>query len=288
MIVSQPSNLTSTPANVDGYAAILTHVQPRLASTQRVQLAARLARAMNAHLIGLGAETIEPVAMVDPMAGPAADWIGLLQEQVEAELVEAREAFSRDAAVADAEWRAVQDYPTRAMAKAARAADLLIVSPQSHSSSVRSVDPAELVVQAGRPVLVVPDGAHHFHGKTVVIAWKDTREARRAVADALPFLRRADEVVIQTICSPDADIDAEQSAKDVAAALHRQGVLARTTVIHGRDQDAHELLRSAVELNSADLIVAGGYGHSRAREWVFGGVTRALLNEPPCFVLLSH
>ncbi|WP_176696014.1 universal stress protein [Phenylobacterium immobile] len=288
MITSEPLRSIPARAVTDGYAAILTHVEAGLASSQRVEVAANLARSMGARLIGLGAQTIEPIAMVDPMMGPAADWTSLLQEQVEADLVEAQRAFERDAAGADLEWRAVQDYPVQAMAKTARAADLIIASPKGRGGSVRSVDPAELVVQAGRPVLIAPRSAHHFHGRTVIVAWKDTREARRAVADAMPFLRRADDVIVQVVCGKDEDANAVFVTNDVATALRRHGVAARTAITHGNDQDAADLLRSAAELNSADLIVAGAYGHSRAREWVFGGVTRALLHEPTCYVLLSH
>ncbi|WP_245620086.1 universal stress protein [Phenylobacterium immobile] len=288
MFISEPLKESAGHARVAGFSSILTHAEPGLQSSHRIEIAATLARSLNARLIGVGAETFEPVMMTDPMAGPAGDWISLLQEQVNADLAQAEHAFRRDAAGADLEWRSFQDYPTRAVARASRAADLIVASARAQNGAVRSVDPAELIVEAGRPVLIVPNATRRLHGKTVVIAWKDTREARRAVADAMPFLKQADDVVVQAICPKDGNEAAVLATNDVAAALGRHGVCARGAIIHGREQDVPELLCAAVEANGADLIVAGAYGHSRAKEWMLGGVTRALLHEPPCFVLFSH
>jgi len=104
------------------------------------------------------------------------------------------------------------------MARAARAADLIVVSPRTQGGRARRVDPAEIVMTAGRPVLIVPDGAHLLRAKTIVIAWKDTREARRAVADALPLLRRAEEVIVQAVCREDDHDAAVFATEDVVIA----------------------------------------------------------------------
>lgn len=278
-----------TSVQSGGYASLLVHVEPGVTSAHRVEAAACLARDLGARLIGLGAEALEPFPAPDPIMGYAAgEWVVLMQEQVNNDLAAAETSFRRDAAGAELEWRSVQAYPTQAMAHVARSADLLVVSPPSRAGLTHSVDPAGLVMTAGRPVLIVPPAEHRLHGKAVVVAWKDTRESRRAIADALPLLRRAEDVVIHAICKAADDEDARFEAEDVAAALKRHGVAARAVVSHGNDEQVTAALRREADLIGADLIVAGGFGHSRAREWVLGGVTDDFLNAPDRFILLSH
>lgn len=287
MTMTQERPQASDLASAQTYATLLVHVESSPETSNRVIAAAALARDLGAHLIGLGAETFEAVPDPGGIYG-SGEWMVLLQEQVNNDLQAAEVSFRRDAAGADFEWRSAQDYPNQAMARTARAADLVIASPRSRAATTSSVDPVELVMGAGRPMLLVPDGVRRVEAKAIVVAWKDTREARRAVADALPFLRRADDVVIQAVCNPDDhDVCAFQTA-DVAAALQRHGVPARAAVAHAKSDDVADILRQAAARASADLIVAGAYGHSRAREWAFGGVTYELMHRPPCCILFSH
>jgi len=271
------------------YATLLVHAEASAASSHRVAAAARIARRIDARLIGLGAEAFEPVPTVDPFMGYAAgEWVAMIQEQIGKDLENAEAAFRRDAAGADIEWRSVQDFPARALARAARAADLIVASPKGHLGSMREADPAEVVMTAGRPVLIVPQDAQPLRGNAVVVAWKDTREARRAVADAIPFLAAADDVIVQAVCEGDAVEAAAFQTEDVAASLRRHGVRARAKVSsapHGLV--ARELLNVA-RSHDADLIVAGAYGHNRLQEWAFGGVTDEFIRAPGCFVLMSH
>ncbi|WP_293900241.1 universal stress protein [Phenylobacterium sp.] len=271
------------------YATILVHAEPAQYSAHRVEVAAHLARDLGAHLIGLGAETFDPALMSGPFTSYAAgEWIGFVQEQITKELSDAEVSFRRDAAGADLEWRAVQDYPHHALVLAARAADLVVVSPRGALGPTRSVDPAEAVMTAGRPVLIVPEGRTHLHGMSVVVAWKDTREGRRALTDALPFLQRAQDVIVLSVVAEDARQAAANEIDDVVGNLKRHGVEARPLVsIIDHDGVTAEIERVA-HANGADLIVAGAYGHTRMREWAFGGVTDDFLNRPDCFVLLSH
>jgi nucleotide-binding universal stress UspA family protein len=270
-------------------ATILVHAEPGEASTRRVEVAARLARSLDARLIGLGAETFDP----DPYSGvftgyASAGWVGLVQEQIAKNLAAAETAFRRDAAGADVDWRATQDYPHRVLVNTAHAADLIVVSPRGDRGPLQSADPADVVMTAGRPVLIVPEGRSHLVGMKVVVAWKNTRECRRALTDALPFLQRAEEVVVVAVVKPGMAAAAILETDDVVANLKRHGVDARPLVT----PIDHEAVESEIErvaaLNGADLIVAGAYGHSRLREWVFGGVTDSFLRQPSCFVLLSH
>ena len=283
----RPAAKSTTRANA--LVSFLVHAEPGAASTHRVEVASRLARDHGARLIGLGAEAFEPILTVDPFFGyAAAEWVTLVQEQIATSLKNAETAFRRDAAGADVEWRSVEDNPARALANAARAADVIVMSPKGKGGRSRTADPADVVMTSGRPVLMVPDSATHLHGKVVVVAWKDTREARRAVADAMPFLVAAEEVIVQAICDEAEVAEATQQVEDVVAALKRHGVKARSSVSTALSGAVTMELERVAAANQADLIVAGAYGHNRTSEWAFGGVTDDLLHRPECFVLLSH
>jgi nucleotide-binding universal stress UspA family protein len=273
----------------DTYKTLLVHAEPGLASSRRVEAAARLARELGATLIGLGAETFEPIGVGDPFMGYAAgEWVGLVLEQIGKDLTAAEAAFRRDAAGADLEWRSVQDYPHKALNSAARAADLIVVGPRGRGGSVRSADPADVVMSAGRPVLVVPESGRHLRGQAVVVAWKDTRECRRAVADAMPFLQRAEDVIVHAVVKPEDTDRAVFETDDVVTNLKRHGVDARALVTSATLEGVTLEIERVAQLNTADLIVCGAYGHSRLREWAFGGVTDDLIHRPGCFVLMSH
>lgn len=281
--------VTEVVVRPNTYATILVHAEPANYSTHRVEVAARLARELDATLLGLGAETYDPIPTPDPFTGYAAgEWIALVQEQIAKDLQAAEAGFRRDAAGAKVEWRSIQDYPHQALVRTAHAADLIVVSPRGGLGVTRAADPADVVMSSGRPVLMVPEGATHLHAMSVVVAWKDTRECRRALADALPFLQRADEVIVHAVCEKDQNDAAKLQTEDVVANLKRHGVDARALVTNAHpDAVVTELARVAA-LNGADLIVTGAYGHSRLREWAFGGVTDEFMHRPPCFVLMSH
>jgi nucleotide-binding universal stress UspA family protein len=122
----------------------------------------------------------------------------------------------------------------------------------------------------------------------VVVAWKDTREARRALADALPILKCADEVLVVAVCDADDRQDTRPHTASVAAYLMRHGVEAHDKVVAARPSEVAGVLQAEATAAGADLIVSGAYGHSRLGEWVFGGVTIDLLHNPQRFLLISH
>ena len=180
------------------------------------------------------------------------------------------------------EWRSSQDDPNDYIAREARAADLLILSRDSPSFDPHIFPDRGDDSPSGRSSgPVVPSNIDFMSGRHVVIAWKDTREARRAVQDALPLLRRAEKIIIAEICESSADIPlTEARLGDVSAYLARHRM---TATVSGRVKSiertiANSLLGLARE-ESADLVVAGAYGHSRLGEWVFGGMTHDLLTE---------
>jgi nucleotide-binding universal stress UspA family protein len=146
---------------------------------------------------------------------------------------------------------------------------------------------ATLVLKAGRPVLLLSASGLAMPPK-ILLAWKDTREARRAVRDALPLLRRASKVhVVEIVEGNWSQSAAEKHLRDVVAWLATHQVDATSAAHSSTGKITEEIDALARELG-ADLVVAGGYGHTRLGEWVFGGMTHHLIAECERSVLLSH
>jgi nucleotide-binding universal stress UspA family protein len=124
--------------------------------------------------------------------------------------------------------------------------------------------------------------------RRIAIAWKDVREARRAVRDALPFLRQAGSVMIVEVSEGDEGAHALRRAKDVAAYLSRHRIDVVTERVRPDEVGATNSLLQLVHDENINLLIAGAYGHSRLGEWAFGGATRGLLAESPICCLFSH
>lgn len=180
------------------------------------------------------------------------------------------------------------DYPTRALVEAARSADLIVTGSHLGGEEVRehNVDVGALLLSAGRPVLLVGAGVPSIAAETVIVGWKDSRESRRAVTDALPFLKAARDVVVVAIGEGEASVE-RGNVDDVVAWLRLHEVKARGDVYPATGTAAASLENIARRLKS-DLIVTGAYGHSRLREWFFGGVTRDLIASPTFSRLMSN
>jgi nucleotide-binding universal stress UspA family protein len=171
----------------------------------------------------------------------------------------------------------------------ARRADLSIVtravSDHAHGDLLDAV-----LFGSGRPVLLMPpDWRGEGLFDTVVIGWDAKREAARAVHDALPLLRLAREVVIATVdAKPSSAGHGAMPGKDLAAHLARHGVKVRVNNIDGMGRSESAALLDCAIAVSADMLVLGAYGHSRAEEWLLGGVTRELTQTSPIPLFLSH
>jgi nucleotide-binding universal stress UspA family protein len=121
----------------------------------------------------------------------------------------------------------------------------------------------------------------------IVVAWKDTREARRALQDSLPLLHEAESVLVAEVCDAGTEAANRKQLDDVVHYLARHRIAASAITTSTKDSVANELIRIS-QAENADLIVAGAYGHTRLGEWVFGGVTRDLLTSSPVCCLLAH
>ncbi|MFH6783276.1 MULTISPECIES: universal stress protein [Methylobacterium] len=267
--------------------SIMVSVDLGAPCADRVQLAAELAASHAARLVGVAAC---PVPVVVPARdGIAAERLYDAEEERARERLDtARALFEREAGpAAKRAWCAGLASPLAYAAEQARAADLVVVGrhgPGDGDPGPMGVAPGALLMEAGRPVLVAPPGLERLAPKRVVVAWKDTREARRAVHDALPLLVGAERVCVVAV-GPDAH---HGGAEATARYLSGHGLTATTHLLPGPVLSvADELLRFC-EREGADLLATGAYGHSRLREWVFGGVTRDLLRTTPLCCLMSH
>lgn len=277
------------------YATLLVPVEAEPEVDCRLSLAIDLANQFDAKLIGVGAELWRTWAVGGEFDGgyAAAEMYTAETALIEADLQKAKAKFEAAGAAVrqGSDWRSAIQFPIVEVAAEARAADLVVTSPsRRHGRSDYNVaTPAALALQTGRPVLVAPAAATGLQLDRVLVAWRDTREARRALADALPILKRAKAVLVAEICGHAEAPAAEARLADVAQYLLRHGVHAATRVGHEeRDVSSAQQLFEVADQHAADLIVAGAYGHSRLGEWVFGGFTRALLAQTTRAVLLSH
>jgi nucleotide-binding universal stress UspA family protein len=272
------------------YATLMVHVDVDRKLDGRVAVAADLADRFHAHLIGIAGWAPMSVFLADVALNNAEPSDVHLQD-MKALLDQKGKEFR--AAVGTSgrrvEWRSILDFPTEAVAREARAADLVIIgNVRENSDPFRALDPASLLLKAGRPVLVVPQGVTSVAPKRVAIAWKDVREARRAVRDALPFMQRAESVMIVEVSEGDGGNQALHGARDVTHYLGRHGIEIVTERARPSDVTAANSLLRLIGDENIDLIVAGAYGRSRLGEWAFGGVTRELLEECRICCLFSH
>ncbi len=189
------------------------------------------------------------------------------------------------------EFRSNAANPADFLAAEARAADLLVVGRSENYAPLgphQFLDIGDAVMKAGRPVLVVPPRRTSLALDRVLVAWKDTAESRRAISAALPLLRKATDVTIIEIVSDQGERDAATArVADVANWLQRHDVQASVQVELSAGDAGSQLDAIASEAR-IDIIVAGAYGHARLREWIFGGVTRHLLQQGSACVLLVH
>ncbi|MFO0987251.1 MAG: universal stress protein [Alphaproteobacteria bacterium] len=186
-------------------------------------------------------------------------------------------------------WTQVEGMTADAVLARARYADLTVVAqpaPEETDAATDYDSPAEIVMGAGRPVLIVPyAGNFPDVGKRVLAAWSGTRESARALADALPFLGASSDVTVLTV-NPHGETAAMEA--DIKRWLGEHGVNAKTRVAHTQDIEVGDVLLSAAADLSADLIVMGAYGRSRLRELILGGATHSIFRHMTAPVLMSH
>jgi nucleotide-binding universal stress UspA family protein len=277
------------------YKDILVHVDDSEQVASRLEVAVGLARIHDAHLTAI-------YAIADPLIS-----VYLGEGYVPADLIESQAERSRERAAAarkrfdermgrlgmEAEWREAEGYPADVISLNAKYADLTVVG-QPHPDDPQNYPnpglPAEVALSAGRPILVVPYiGARQEIGQNVLVAWNGSREATRAVSDALPILERADKVTVLAVNPRKGGGDhGDVPSADIALHLARHGVKAEASQTVSDAVDVGDILLSRLSDLGADLVVMGAYGHSRMRELMMGGATRDLLRHMTVPVLMSH
>lgn len=274
------------------YATLMVHLELGQPNTGLLKLTGALADRLHADVIGIAA--CQPMRIIYNEGYVPEEVIEQDRKQIEIDLKAAEAEFRAAFAggIATVEWRsAITNVALSAyLATEACCTDLLITGVDQNTSmfdTSRHVDIGDLVMQAGRPCLIVSAKAEMLPLEHIVVGWKDTTETRRAIRDALPLLSVARRVTVVEIATKGNLDVARNRLKDVTGWLKRHGIDAASMATPATGDDAKGLNAIAQE-QGADLLVAGAYGHSRVREWVLGGVTRDLLLRADRCALVSH
>jgi len=263
---------------------VVTDLEPD--TERRTKLATALADRFSSRLIGVAARPLVPPLYYETPVPGLETAVELEERLATRDIATAEAAFRKIVGARNrVEWRQAHAFPTQFALQQARAADLIVASmarSRREDAAWMVPDAGDLVMGAGRPVLLTPPEVDYVRAKHIVVAWKDTREARRAVADAMPFLKAADDVTVA------AFNDDERGVADVSAYLACHGVTASVVRRDVSADDVAKELTGLAEAEAADLLVCGAYGHSRASEWIFGGVTRDLLEHGRLCCLMAH
>ena len=277
------------------YKNLLVHVDDSKACAERVRAAIDLAIAHEAHLTGvyvigdLPPETFESSYLLPEMRE-------MLQQEggtrAEAALARFTEAAKRNQISFEARTdRGLYTAVAEALVVHARYADVVILGQADPDDGGGPRDlPEAVTLASGRPSLVIPYiGPQATLGQRVTVAWDASREATRAVNDALPILTRAQAVAVVAVNPREMAFGhGEQPGGDIAVHLARHGIKVEVQRIESRDVDVANIVLSHIADQSSDLLVMGAYGHSRLRELVLGGVTRTILHDMTVPVLMAH
>lgn len=243
------------------YRTILVHVDQSKHAAARIKIAADIAKAENAYLIGVGS--------ADSAFDTIVKQVGVLSH----------------------EKRELGDDPEGSLCLQGRYADLIVVGQTDPDDSANATPdlPEFVMLNCGRPVLIVPYVGKFDHvGKNVLVAWDGSMEATRALTDAIPLMKLANNVsVVLFNPSSRAKVHGEQPGADIALYLARHQIKIEVVRQHTDIDVGNALLSLAADMGS-DLLVMGGYGNSRFREVLLGGVTMTVLKTMTIPVLMSH
>ena len=273
------------------YKTLMVHLQFGQSNDAVLQAAKLISNHASAAIIGVMAE--QQTQMVYGRGYATLDFFDREQAHLEEKI--ASEEPKLNAALKDnakcVEWRSQvsMEPATDFIVANARSVDLIItgIAPSDVYEGPNTAHAGAIVMQAGRPILAVPVNNTEFKLDNILVGWKDTREARRAIVDALPILKMATNVTVLEIAEKDGEEAAYKRLQEVINWLKSHDVLATTLVAIADDADAIQFIQIANQIQP-DLVVIGAYGHSRFREWVLGGITNELLQNGQFNLLLSH
>ena len=276
------------------YQTILVHVDASRHAPARIRVAAELARAHRAHLIGLAATGVSrevfPHGYHAAPGSLEASYFGPLHDKA-ARALEQFSAIAGEAGLVG-EARLACDLASDSLARLGRFSDLVVVNqddPDEALSETVGRIPEYVVFTCARPVLVVPCAPVSGElGRHILVAWNGSKEASAALRAALPLLQRAERVRVVSFRAPDdADLADPLQQADLTAFLARHGVRADIFAFDRSSDDGRALLAFAAQ-ESDDLIVMGCYGHSQFRELVLGGASSTVLSSATVPVLMAR
>jgi nucleotide-binding universal stress UspA family protein len=275
------------------YKTILVHADLSVHAPARIRLAAALAQSEDAHLIGAAMTGISRFVYPRSPSDLARTVIAGYADRLDQHANRALEQFDAEAGAAgvcSSERRLVADDPEGGLVSLSRFCDLLVLSQTDPASAVTGAVrdlPEYVMLNAPRPVLLVPYGSEYTRlDGNVLVAWNGSMEAARAVSSALPLLRRAARVVVAQFDAGEQG-DLQPQSPDLLAWLARHGIMAELHEQRTGNDTGEALLALAAD-QQANLIVMGGYGHTRFRELMLGGMTRTMLEKMTRPVLMSH
>lgn len=274
------------------YKSLMVHLELAGDNEGVLRIAGDLAERFGAKVIGIAA--CQPIQVLLNDGFNAEEVITQDLKQIKSDLAAAEHQFRNALAgrVKSLEWRSSATYGSLAdfIAHEARAADLVITGKDIGMKLLdpsRRVNMGDLAMRAGRPILLVPQGVRSLPMRHVFVGWKESRESRRAIVDALPLLQTAEKCTVLQVTSESQRQIAQSRLDDVAnwLGVHDVTAAAQAEVAVGAETGFfHAVLLD----RKCDLLVAGAYGHNRLSEWVFGGVTQDVLLDPDFCVLISH
>ncbi len=285
------------------YKTILVHVDHDRRAAVRIQAAADIARRFGAHLVGLHATspTRIPNYVRSELVAELIAHERAARRALDVDLGQQFDQIATRAGVDSREWRLSDHDPVDALTLHGRYADLLVLGqndPEEDNAWLNAEVAEQVALQGGRPVLVIPyAGDLPDIGKRVLLGWNASREATRAMTDALPLLEKAERVILLTVNAdasrrssggPHTGSHGDLPGADCALYLARHGVQVEASHDPGVDIDTGNYLLSRATDLEADLLVMGAWGHARLRELILGGVTRTLMQHMTLPVLLSH
>jgi nucleotide-binding universal stress UspA family protein len=278
------------------YKTILVHVDASRHVAARIDVAAKIAMAQEAHLIGAAltgiSRFIEDAVAVNPSDPAIAPYLDTLRKRA-SECLDRFDEQVRRIGVNSFERRLVDDEASGGISLQARYSDLVVVGQSDPDEAPRALDadfPEYVAVSSGTPVLIVPfAGSFPSTGSHAVIGWNGSREARRAVQDAMPLLQAAQRVEVVVFNPAERpDLHSGDPGADIIRYLHRYGIAAELRAENVKHGEIGSTLLSIAATSSADLLVIGCYGHTRFREMLLGGVTRDVLASMTVPVFMSH
>jgi nucleotide-binding universal stress UspA family protein len=277
------------------YKTILVHIDESKSSIMRTKIAHQIANMFDSHITGIALTGISRYIFESTDLGVGDPNIilhlAVLRERAEKAIAQFKQ-FNSSLDVATTECLIANDEANGGLGLRARYSDLIVIGQTNRnepSPSVLSDFPEFMIVNSGRPILIIPHhGELQSFAERCVIAWDGSREAARAITDAIPLLKRSQFVHV-SIVNPDKQSEAhgEEPGADIALFLARHGIKVEIATRFGANDIGKSILTTCKELN-ADLLIMGGYAHSRFREMILGGTTRTVLEEMHIPVLMSH